>query len=95
MNTATVRISDRSRNILRELATNEGASMQIVLERAIETYRRKHFLEEVNRAYAEVHKDKKAWSEVEKERGALDSTLNDGLTPDEDWNEDGEPLKRV
>lgn len=95
MNSATVRISNRSRNILRELATHEGASMQIVLERAIETYRRKYFLEEVNRAYAEVHQDKKAWSEVEKERGELDSTLNDGLTPDEEWNEDGEPLKRA
>lgn len=50
MASATVRISEDSRNTLRELATQEGASMQSVIERAIEQYRRQRFLEKANDA---------------------------------------------
>jgi len=83
MNTLTVRISDTSRNILRELAAQKGASMQTLLDKAIEAYRRQLFLEEINKAYAVLREDPKAWSQVEKERAAWDITLNDGLDADE------------
>ena len=79
MTTPTVRISNASRNILRELAAKEGASMQAIIDKAVESYRRQLFLEEVNKAYAALRQDTKAWSQIEKERAAWDTTLEDGL----------------
>ena len=79
MNTLTVRISATSRNILRNLAAKEGVSMQAILDKAVESYRRQLFLQEVNKAYAVLRQDAKAWSETEKERAAWDATLEDGL----------------
>ena len=58
MLSVTVRISETSRNILRELAAQQGESMQAVLEKSIEHYRRQRFLEEVNRAYAALRQDR-------------------------------------
>ena len=89
MTTLTVRISNISRDILRELATKEGASMQAILDKAVESYRRQRFLEEVNKAYAALRQDSKAWLQIEKERTAWDATLGDGLESDEKPAEGG------
>lgn len=89
MNNTTVRISDTSRNILRELAAQENASMQAVLEKAIEAYRRQYFLLEVNRAYAVIRKDQHTWSEVREDRTQWDTTLGDGLNQNERWSQNG------
>ncbi len=51
MGQAMVRISDKTRQVLRDMAQSEEESMQSVLEKAVEEYRRRHFLEQVNRAY--------------------------------------------
>ena len=75
----TVRISDSAREILREMAQVEGRPMQALLEEAIETFRRKRFLEQVNAAYASLRRDAKAWEAVERERREWDRTLLDGL----------------
>ena len=53
--------------------------MQTVLERALEDYRRRRFLEEVNAGYASLRADRRAWSRVQAERRAWDATLADGL----------------
>jgi hypothetical protein len=90
MKNTTIRIRETSRDILRDLAAREGLPMQTILDRAIEIYRRQTFLTEVNKAYAALRDDTDSWAEVEKERAAFDSTLNDGLDPDEMWTEDGE-----
>ena len=79
MESATVRISGRSRKILRDLSDKTGEPMQTILDKAIEHYRRQRFLEEVNAAYAAVRQDEKAWSAIEKERGEWDATLMDSL----------------
>jgi hypothetical protein len=79
MGTPMVRISDTSRNILRELADREKASMQAILDKAIEAYRRQFFLTEINEAYATLRQDPDVWSQVEKERAEWDATLEDGL----------------
>lgn len=79
MATLTVRISDISRNTLRKLAAKEGASMQAILDKAVESYRRQLFLEEVNRAYAALRQDQGTWMQIEREREAWDTTLEDGL----------------
>jgi len=82
MSTATVRISLPARNQLRELAEHVGKSMQLVVEEAIELYRRRSFLEDVNAAYSELRQDPQAWAEIEEERALWDSTLADGLPED-------------
>jgi len=77
--TTTIRVSTSTRDLLQELATQSGNSMQFVLERALEQYRRQQLLEDVNAAYAVLHADTAAWAELERERAEWDQTLADGL----------------
>ncbi len=79
MSSPTVRISDAARTVLRELAAKDGASMQAVLEKAIEHYRRQRFLEATNAAYAALRHDPERWREELEERAAWEATLADGL----------------
>lgn len=53
--------------------------MQALLDKAVEAYRRRLFLTELNNAYAALREDPEAWAQVEKDRSAWDATLNDGL----------------
>lgn len=75
----TVRIKRETHFKLRELAAKAGASMPETLEKAIDAYYRQQFLENVNRAYAALRADPKAWAEELAERRALEGTLSDGL----------------
>src|SRR5713101_273967 len=95
MSGATVRISDASRDILRKLAAQEGESMQSVLEKAIETYRRQRFLKEVNKSYSVLRQNHEAWTSMEKELAEWDNTLGDGLESDEEWAENGKAMRKV
>lgn len=79
MEYTTVRITASARDTLREMARIEGRPMQALLEEAVETLRRKRFLEEVNAGYASLRGDAKAWAAVEAERRDWDHTLHDGL----------------
>jgi hypothetical protein len=79
MPSATVRINDRTRKLLRELAASTGESMQTVVERAIEDYSQRRFLEEANHAYAQLRRNPDAWQEACDERALWDGTLRDGL----------------
>lgn len=88
---ATVRISERARQTLRELAARTGEPMQAVLDRAIEDYRRRRFFEEVNAAYVALRNDPEAWAGELAERRLLEATLSEDLD-DEEWSEDGVPV---
>lgn len=79
MSSGTVRISETARNSLRELSKRTGESMQNILDRAIEDYRRRCLLDEANRAYSRLREDPEAWAEEQAERAAWDQTLRDGL----------------
>ncbi len=57
MVSTTVRISAETRERLRELAQKEKGTLQSVIEKAIETYRRESLLEEANRAYERLMSD--------------------------------------
>ena len=83
-----------SADILREMARIEGRPMQALLEEAVETLRRKRFLEEVNAGYASLRGDAKAWAAVEGERREWDRTLHDGLTVHEPRGRYGAGPKR-
>jgi len=79
MQSSTIRISNTSHNILKELAARSGESMQAILDQAIEQYRRQVFLEEANQAYAALRNNSEAWQAELQEREAWDITLADGL----------------
>jgi len=78
MPSTTVRISPLSQRILRDLAARTGEPMQALLEKAIEAYRREHFLEEANEAFAALRRNAKQWQAEREERAAWDVALSDG-----------------
>src|SRR5947208_16080020 len=87
MATTTVRISEATHRMLRELAERTGQTMTEVLDQALDAYRRKVFFDELNAGYAALRADPDAWAELEAERKEWDVTLMDGLA-DERWTED-------
>ena len=82
MPSTTVRISPAAHDALRELAARSGEPMQTVLDRAIESYRRRRFLEDLNAAFLALREDPGAWAAELAEREAWDATLADGLDED-------------
>src|SRR5580658_5583484 len=92
MSATTVRISETSHQVLKELADQTGQTMMDVLDKAVDAYRRKLFFEQLNAGYAELRADPEAWAEHLAERKLWDVTLMDGLSPDEHWTEDGRLL---
>lgn len=77
--TPTVRISPHSHELLRQLAKEEQQSMQAVLDRAIERYRRERFLRAANSDFETLKQDPKAWKEELRERALWEQTLSDGI----------------
>jgi hypothetical protein len=82
MMTTTVRVSAETRAALRDLAAETGESMQEVLAKAVEAYRRRLFLEAANADYARLRADPRTWAEELEERRLWDATLLDGLEDD-------------
>src|SRR5712692_1389591 len=92
MSAPTVRISEASHQLLKDLAEQTGQTMMDVLVKALEAYRRKLFFEQLNAGYAQLRADPEAWAEHLAERKLWDVTLMDGLDLDEHWTEDGRGL---
>lgn len=74
---STVRINEGTHKALRDLAESERISLQTVVERAIENYRRQRFLEAANRQYAALRADPSAWADEQAERELWDQTVSD------------------
>jgi predicted transcriptional regulator len=79
MQSSTVTISSTSHHILQELAARTGESMETILEKAIEQYRRQIFLLQANQAYIALRNNPQEWEAELEERKAWDITLGDGL----------------
>ena len=79
----TVRVLPETRAQLRALAAQSGESMQTVLARALEAYRRQQFLEQANQAFARLRQDGESWAAEQAERAAWDATLGDDVEEDE------------
>lgn len=79
MASTTVRVTQHTHEVLRELAAATGASLQEVLEDAVERYRRERFFADLHAAYARLRADPTAWEEELAERAELEGTLADGL----------------
>lgn len=76
---SNVRISESTHSALRSLAAEHGESMQVVLDKAVEEYRRRCFWDQVDEAAGQLRKDAAAWNEELAERHAWDATLADGM----------------
>jgi hypothetical protein len=75
-----VRISHRAHQLLRQIAKEEQRSMQSVLERALELYRREMFLRAANADFAALKQDAKSWKQELRDREVWEQTLADGLS---------------
>ena len=75
----STRISEPTREVLRKLAEESGESMQAILDKAIELYRRQRFLEESNRAFEALRANPEMWKTEQAEREVWDITLADDL----------------
>ena len=76
---SNVRISESTHTVLRSLAAEDGATMQVVLDKAVEDYRRRRFWDQVEAAAGQLRQDPAAWENELAERRAWDATLADGL----------------
>lgn len=74
---ATIRITTETHNRLSELKQTTGMSIQAILERAVDMYRRQQMLVALNDAYAARQRDEAAWDELEAERHEWDTMRND------------------
>lgn len=74
-----VRVSEGTHQLLRSLANQAGESMQDIVEKAVEYYRRKSFLEGLNNDFRDLREDVTAWEGEEEERALWDNTVQDGL----------------
>ncbi|MEO0378443.1 MAG: toxin-antitoxin system protein [Cyanobacteria bacterium P01_A01_bin.17] len=79
MATTTIRVSLEIRDRIHKLAQQAGLSLQEVIEKALELYRRQQILESANRAYASLRQDPDAWHAYQTEQESWDETLTDGL----------------
>jgi len=79
MTSSTVRISEEAKSVLQQLSARSGRKMQDVLGEAIESYRRRVFLEQANAAFAALRADAEAWTDEEEERAAWETALADGV----------------
>jgi hypothetical protein len=75
----TMRVDERTRHAVQELAKAQGISQTQVLARAVEHYRRELMLQRANAEWAAVQRDPKAAADIAAEDELLEGTLSDGL----------------
>jgi predicted transcriptional regulator len=82
MKTVSVRVPSETRRTLQQLAIESQQSMQSVLAKAVEEYKRRWFLERTNEAYAALRGQPDPWKEEQEERRVWEATLGDDLEDD-------------
>ena len=75
----TVRIDAEAHRTLKLLRRQTGETTPEILRKALEEYRRKHFLEGVAADFAKLRMDAKASADERAERALWDGTAKDGL----------------
>jgi hypothetical protein len=79
MQSVNVRISSNSYQILKNLAQEEGQTMQSLIDQALENLRRQKILEATNQAFARLKENDSEWQEELAERRLWENTLLDGV----------------
>jgi hypothetical protein len=87
--TENIRIRSNSYQKVRTLAEQTEQSALDILDQAVETYRRQLLFDEADAKYAALQRDPQVWKEILEEQELWDSTLLDGLEPEE--GEGGSP----
>lgn len=75
----TVRISPETRETVQRIARESNESMQSVIAKAVEEYKRYLLIERTNEAFAALRAQPKRWAEELEERHLWNATLNDDL----------------
>lgn len=75
----TVRITPQTYDRLKELSAEHGEPMTQTMQAGVERLYRRRFLDDCDRAYAQLKADPKASKAARKELAAWDATLADGL----------------
>ncbi|MGK5081892.1 toxin-antitoxin system protein [Bdellovibrionota bacterium FG-1] len=73
----TAKISQPTHDTLKQLSEKTGKPMQLVLDEAVENYRRAKFFEELNSQVLAVKSNPKAWEEELAERKLWEGALSD------------------
>lgn len=79
MKTTTIRVSERTHELLQAMATSTGQPMARLVQRAVERLQAEQFFASLDAAYEALHADPDAWAEETAERAAWDATIGDGL----------------
>ena len=74
-----VRVTKQTHQQLAALARENGLSMQTILDRAVEAYRRQSFLEALNADFAALRANPEEWASEMEERKLWEQTLADGM----------------
>ena len=74
-----VRVSENTHQLLKTLSLNEGKPMQEILDRAVEVYRRRSFLEGLSEDFRVLRGKDADWNEHEREMAVWDNVLDDQM----------------
>jgi hypothetical protein len=76
---SSVTISEPLKQVLYELSVQEQLSIEAILAKAIEHYRRQSLLDKANQAFAKLKNNPQVWQQELEERVVWEATLVDGL----------------
>lgn len=77
MASTSVRVTEETWSMIKDLAAKTNTSMQDVIQQAIEDYRRKKILEETNQAFLRLKNNPEAWQDELQERKEWENTIGD------------------
>lgn len=75
----TLNLSENSHQTLLALSETSGEPIHIILDKAIENYRRYLFLTQANQAYTKLKQNETLWQEELQEREEWEQTIADGV----------------
>jgi hypothetical protein len=76
---SSVTISEPLQQVLYNLSVQEQLSIEAILAKAIESYRRQSLLNQANQAFAQLKQNPQVWQQELEERVVWETTLSDGL----------------
>ncbi len=74
-----LRVNESTHSIIRNLSQEFGESMQSIVEKAVERYKRELFLESLNQDFQRLRENETAWNDELEERHLWENTLLDGV----------------
>ncbi|MBU1670054.1 MAG: ribbon-helix-helix protein, CopG family [Actinobacteria bacterium] len=82
----TIRVNLKTKKTIEELAASTGNSQVEIVAEAVEKYRRRRLLQEINESFARLRENPEEWEDYQREVREWDSTLMDGLE-EEDFSD--------